>query len=108
MKILIKADENDVKDGMVKAYENFAKKGGFNVTDDSKFRCTRIEVSKEIDDYFWKYYTDKALEKDPNMSMQDIRTGIAMLMLNNGAKRNESLNPWEVVMDDDFVDNGGK
>ena len=108
MKILIKANLDDLKDGMVKAYENFAIKGGFNVTEDSIFRCTRIEVSKEVDDYFWKYYEERALEKDPNMSLQDIRTGIAMLMLNNGAKRNESLNPWEVVMDDDFVDNGGK
>lgn len=105
MKILIKADENDVKDGMVKAYENFAKKGGFNVTEKSIFKCTRIEVGTAIDKYFWDYYRKKALENNPFMDEAEIKTGIAMLMLQNGAKRNETIDPWEVVMENDFVVN---
>lgn len=108
MKIIIEATLDDLKDGMVKAYENFAIKGGFNVTDKSTFRCTRIEVSKEVDDYFWKYYTDKAHKDNPELTDSDIKIGIAMLMLNNGAKRNEDLKPWTVVMEEDFVDNTGE
>ncbi len=105
MKVLIEATLNDLKNGMAKAYENFAKKGGLNVTDKSTFRCTRIEVSKEIDDYFWKYYKDKAKENNPNLDDDEIKTSIAFLMLQNGAKRNEELKPWQVAMEDDFVSN---
>ena len=105
MKIKIIAKLSDLKDGMAKAFENFAIRGGFKVTEKSMFRCTKLEVSKEIDEYFWKYYRDQIEEKYPNMNDEDIKREIAMLMLMNGAKRNEELDKWEVVMEDDFVDN---
>ena len=105
MKVL-GASLNDLKDGMGKAFENFAIKGGFKVDDKTTFRCTRIEVSKEVDDYFWKYYTDVLKEKYPEMEESEIRQQIGMLMLMNGAKRNEELSSWEVKLEDDFVDNG--
>ena len=105
MKILIEVTKDDLKDGMVKAYENFAKKGRFRVLETSIFRCTRIEVSKEVDDYFWEYYRKKAKENNKNMTDEEITGAIAMLMLQNGAKRNESLKPWTVTMEDDFVIN---
>jgi hypothetical protein len=105
MKILIEATLDDLKDGMVKAFENFATKGGLKVDENTKFRCTQIEVSKEVDDYFWKYYTDKAHKDQPELNDEDIKTGIAFLMLQNGAKRNEELEPWTVPMTEDFVIN---
>lgn len=105
MKIIV-ATLDDLKNGMAKAYENFAVKAGLKVTEKTMFRCTKIEVSKEKDDYFWKYYTDKAHKDQPELNDEDIKTGIAFLMLQNGAKRNENLEPWTVKMDEDFVDNG--
>lgn len=106
MKIKVIARLNDLKDGMGKAFENFAIKGDLKVDDKTTFRCTKIEVSKEVDDYFWKYYTDILVEKYPDMEESEIRQQIAMLMLMNGAKRNEELGAWEVEMDEEFVDNG--
>lgn len=91
----------DLNDGMPKAFENFARKANFIVTDNTMFDCREIEVSKEIDDYFWKYYTDLGREK--GVSDQDIKMSIAMMMLNNGAKRNENLEPWTVEMSEEFV-----
>lgn len=98
----ITATLEDMSEGMPKAFENFARKANFTVTDSTMFDCREIEVSKEIDDYFWKYYTDLGKEKD--LSDSDIRVSIAMMMLNNGAKRNEQLEPWTVTMTEDFVD----
>ena len=40
------------------------------------------------------------------MEDEEIKTQIAMLMLMNGAKRNEELCSWEVSMDEDYIDNG--
>ena len=46
MIISIIAELDDLKDGMAKAYENFAKKAAFNVTENSMFDCREIEVLK--------------------------------------------------------------
>lgn len=99
----IKVTLNDIKDGMPKFYENMARKMGYNVTDNTNFRCTKIDVSKEIDDYFWKYYEDSALANNPNLSEQEVKSKIAMLMLQVGAKRNEDLEPWVAKVEDGFA-----
>lgn len=101
--MIILAELNDMKDGMAKAYENFAKKTGYDVTENTMFNCTKIEVSKEIDDYFWKYYRDKAKNENPNLTEDEIKTSIAMLMLMHGAKRNENLDSWTVDIQDEFA-----
>ena len=105
MRIKIKARLKDLSEGMPKAYERFARNAGLYVDENTKFRCTQIEVSKEIDDYFWKYYEDMIHEEYPNMNEKEIKTQIAMLMLQNGAHRNEELEPWEVIVTEDFAEN---
>ena len=91
--MIIVATLKDINEGIGKAFENFARKANLKVNDKTTFRCTKIEVSKEIDDYFWKYYTDKCKEENPELSNEEIKTQIEIIMLNYGAKRNESLNP---------------
>lgn len=105
MRILITADENDVKDGIGKAYENFARKGCFNVTEKSTFKCTKVVVGSAIDDYFRKYYMKKQKEAEPYKTDKELSITVNLLLLCYGAKRDETINPWDVVMDDDFVEN---
>ena len=99
----IEATLYDVKDGMAKAYERWAERTGYNITDKTMFACTKIEISKEVDDYFWKYYKDKARKDNPLISDDEIKTSIAMIMLNYGAKRNENLGSWEVDIQEGFA-----
>lgn len=101
--MIIESTLKDVENGMGKAFENWAIKSGYNVTDKTMFRCTKIEVSKEVDDYFWKYYRDQAKENKPSLSDEDIESSIAMMMLFNGAKRNDNLPKWTVDVQNEFA-----
>ena len=94
---------SDLKDGMAKAYERFALRAGLYVCEQTMFDCTKIEVSKEIDDYFWKYYREQGKENNPNLSDEEIKTSIAMLMLQHGAKRNDELPPWHIKLEDGYT-----
>lgn len=99
----IKATIEDLKEGMAKAYEKFALKAGYAIYEKTTFDCRYVEVSKEIDDYFWKYYKEQAFKENPNADEQEVRMTIAMLMLQYGAKRNEELEPWTVKIEEGFV-----
>lgn len=99
----IEAKLIDIKDGIAKAYERIALRAGYAVYDNTTFDCRYIEVSKEIDDYFWKYYKDEAFKENPNADEEEVKMTIAMLMLQYGAKRNEDLKPWAVKIEEGFV-----
>lgn len=101
--MIITVTLKDIENGYPKAYENIARKAGIEVNDKTRFDCRYIEVSKEIDDYFWKYYEDVAYEKNPNADSGDVQMSISMLMLQYGAKRNEDLKPWTVEIEDGFA-----
>lgn len=101
--MIIESTLNDIENGMGKAFENWAIKSGYKVTDNTMFRCTKIEVSKEVDDYFWKYYRDQAKVNNPNLTDDDILSSIAMMMMFSGAKRNDNLPEWTVDIQDDFA-----
>ena len=58
--IIFETTLKEISEGMSKAYENWAKRAGYNVTEKTNFDCRMVEVSREIDDYFWKYYRDQA------------------------------------------------
>ncbi len=103
--MIIEVKLDDLKEGMAKAYENFAKRAGFKVTEETRFDCRYIEVSKEIDEYFWKYYKEQAYEENPNADEKEVRMTIAMLMLQYGAKRNEELKPWTIKIEEGYVIN---
>lgn len=103
--INIEVKLEDLNGGLTKAYENIAKKAGLNVTENSNFDCRYIEVSKLVDEYFWKWYKDKAKKENPRLNEQDIKCAIAMMMLNCGAKVNENLENWYVSVDENFVVN---
>ena len=100
---IIEITLEDINEGISKAYENIAKKAGYEINENTVYDCRRIEVSRIIDDYFWKWYKDKAIKENPNLTDQDINMAIAMLMLQKGAKRNEKLENWKVLVQDGFV-----
>lgn len=101
--MIIESTLKDIQNGIPKAFEAWAIKSGYSVTDNTMFRCTRVEVSKEVDDYFWKYYRDQAKENNPNLTDDDIESSIAMMMLFSGAKRNDNLPKWTVDVQDEFA-----
>ena len=101
--MILEVKISDIQDGMAKAYERFAIRAGFEVKDTTTFDCRYIEVAPSIDDYFWKYYKDQAFRENPKADEKEVRTTIAMLMLQYGAKRNEELLPWTVKIEDGFV-----
>ena len=92
--------------GSIKGCHRAAKKAGYEINENTVYDCRKIEVSKIIDDYFWKWYKDKAIKENPNLTDQDINMAIAMLMLQKGAKRNEKLENWKVLVQDGFVTKG--
>lgn len=101
--IIFETTLKEISEGMSKAYENWAKRAGYNVTDKTVFDCRMVEVSKEIDDYFWKYYRDQAREKNKNIAEDEITRTLAMTMLCYGAKRNENLKKWTVKLSKEFA-----
>jgi hypothetical protein len=101
--MIIKTTLEDMNEGISMAYENWAKKAGFEVNENTKFDCREIEVSKEIDDYFWKWYTDEAIKKNPNIDENEIQSSLAMMFVCYGAKRNETLKPWTLEIKEGFV-----
>ena len=98
-----KAKLKEMNEGIQQAYENWAKRTGYEVTENTLFDCRCIEVSKEVDDYFWKWYTDKAMEENPRIEEDEVKTSLAMMFVCYGAKRNEELEPWTVDIQEGFA-----
>lgn len=101
--IIFETKLKEISEGMSKAYENWAKRAGYNVTNRTIFDCRMVEVSKEIDEYFWKYYRDQAKEKNKNIEEDEITRTLAMTMLCYGAKKNENLKSWTVKIQEGFA-----
>jgi hypothetical protein len=101
--MIIESSIKDVSEGISKAYENWARKTGYEVTDNTRFDCTKIEVSEVIDDFLWKWYKEKTLNENPNLSETDIKSSLAMIFVCYGAKRNKDLEPWQVKLEEGFA-----
>lgn len=95
--IIFETTLKEISEGMSKAYENWAKRAGYSVTDKTVLDCKKVEISKEIDEYFWKYYRDKAKEKD--IEEEDL----AMFMFCYEAKVNEKLKSWTVKISEGYA-----
>lgn len=91
MKIVLKYDE--VYCGLDEFYKNV----GRHLKDDIMgymFDCRHIDISEEIQDIFYSYYTS---EHDYDT------TSITMLLAFAGPKANKNLTGYEVEVDDNFM-----
>ena len=100
-KIIFETTLKEISEGMGKAYENWAKRIGYNVTDKTVLDCRKVEISKEIDEYFWKYYRDKAKEKDKRIELEEEE--LAMFMFCYEAKVNKELKSWTVKITEGYA-----
>lgn len=72
-------------------------------TSEVNFDCRKINIAPNIQDGFYEYYSTLAREKDPNISENDIKTGITMLLVMSGPKVDQTLKANEVEVFDGFI-----
>lgn len=99
--IIFETTLKEISEGMAKAYENWAKKAGYNITNKTVLDCKKVEISKEIDEYLWKYYRDKTKEKNKRIELTE--EDLAMFMLSYEPKVNEKLKSWTVKISEGFA-----
>ena len=99
--IIFETTLKEISEGMLKAYENWARRTGYDVTDKTVLDCRKVEISKEIDEYFWKYYREKAKEKNKKIEIKEDE--LAMFMFCYGAKVNKKLKSWTVKISEGFA-----
>lgn len=81
-------------------YDAVAREMGYNATDNLHYDCTKVNVSREMQDSFYDYYTALARE---NLPEREIRTNITMLLLMSGPKVDDSFKGNEVEVFDGFI-----
>lgn len=100
--IIFETTLKEISEGMSKAYENWAKRAGYNITDKTVIDCRKVEISKEIDEYFWKYYRDKTKEKN-NKRIEISEEDLSMFMFCYEAKVNKKLKSWTVKLSEGYA-----
>ena len=93
----------ETKCGLSDFYDKVAKEIGYISTDNLKYDCRHINVSKEIQDEFFAYYKEQAKKIDPNMNDNDINTGTAILLIMSGPKVDSNLKGNEVEVFNGFI-----
>lgn len=79
------------------------EKWGIPNTSELKYDCRKINIAENIQDNFYEYYTKYAKETQPELTDNDIKTGITMLLLMSGPKVDNALKANEVEIFDDFI-----
>lgn len=68
-----------------------------------KFDCRNINISNNIQDMLYEYYTEFAKEQDNTLSNSDINIGITMLLVMSGPKVDKNLADNEVEIFEGFI-----
>lgn len=89
--------------GLTEFYDTVATEMGYTDTSELHYDCRNINISKNIQDAFYKYYAQKANEQYPAPSENDIKTAITMLLLMSGPKVDFNLKASEVEIFDGFI-----
>lgn len=76
---------------------------GYTNTSQLRYDCTKINVAANIQDGFYTYYADKARETTPDISDNDTKIGITMLLAMSGPKVDNNLKANEVEVFDGFI-----
>ena len=93
----------DFADGLLKTYENAARKSGYPVTDRTTYDCRKLDVASNIQDAWIAYYRDGTLEKSPDLSECDVNQQVMALLLNYGAKVIPELPDNEILIHPGFA-----
>lgn len=99
--IIFETTLKEISEGMGKAYENWARRAGYNITNKTVLDCKKVEISKEIDEYFWKYYRDKAKENEKIIELEE--EDLVMFMFCYEAKVNKELKSWTVKISEGYA-----
>lgn len=94
---------SDFAEGLIKTYENTAKKSGYNVTDRTTYDCRKLDVAKNIQEAWITFYQDDTIAKSPEMTKADVIQQVMALLLNYGAKVNPMLSDNEVLIYSGFT-----
>ena len=84
-------------------YDAVAKGTGRFNTSKLQYDCTKINIANNIQDDFYKYYTTLARETNPELSENDIRASITILLAISGPKVDKTLKANEVEIFDGFI-----
>ena len=108
MKVKIKARPcglMELYEAAAKEYINQLYDGRIKAIDFSeyKFDCRNINVSNNIQDMLYTYYTELAKEQNDTLSNSDIKIGITMLFAMSGPKVDENLEDDEVEIFEGFI-----
>lgn len=79
--------------GLEGFYENAARKLGIKITENTRYDCRKICVTKPVQDYIWKHYVERGYSD----------AEIAAFMLQYGPKANLDGNALEFTVEGDFV-----
>ena len=89
--------------GLIEYYNAVAMDMGYTDTSELNYDCRHINVSANIQDRFYEYYTKLARETTPNANMTDVRTSITMILAINGPKVDETLADNEIEIFQGFI-----
>ncbi|MBQ9605551.1 MAG: hypothetical protein IJV16_00025 [Lachnospiraceae bacterium] len=92
----IRLEHGEYDNGLMNTYENIAKRAGYRITDSTVFDCTKIDVSENIQDSWIDFYRELEKKEHPELADLDIMSNVMALLLNFGAKVNNSLSVNEV------------
>ena len=93
----------DFAQGLIKTYENAARKSGYPVTGQTTYDCRKLDVAQNIQEAWITYYHDDTLAKLPDLSEADVTQKVMSLLLNYGAKVSPMLSDNEVLIHPGFT-----
>jgi len=83
---------------LIELYDEVATLLGYNAKV-CEYDCTKINISQNIQDMFFRYY--KELNQDK--SVNDVVMSVSMMLLCSGPKVNKNLTNYEVEILDGFI-----
>lgn len=96
MKTIISPDSYE---GLTEFYDAVATEMGYTDTSELHYDCRKINVAQNIQDSFFGYYR----EAYPELSENDLRIHVTMLLVCKGPKVDKSLKANEVEVFDGFI-----
>lgn len=87
--------------GIPELYDVIATTMGHRNVNELEYDCRKVNISKNIQDGIYDKYL--ALGKEQNLSEQDVRIGVTMLLAVSGPKVDDDLADDEVEVFDGFI-----
>lgn len=85
--------------GVTELYDTIARIMGCDDVSELHYDCREITVAPNIQDNFFRHYREDNIE----LSENDFKMSMAMLLLNYGPKTDEALQDYEVEVFNGFI-----